>query len=140
MKYFLPAHQGRAGENIISQSIVQSGTIVPMNYHFTTTKSHINLNGGKVEEVITEDVLNIRSSNPFKGNIDIDKLNNIIEKYGRDKISSVCMEACTNLIGGQPFSLENLKQVRSVCDNYGLILVLDASLLADNLYFIKTRE
>ncbi len=140
MKYFLPAHQGRACENIISQAIVQPDSIVPMNYHFTTTKSHINLNGGKVEEVITNDGLKIKSSNPFKGNMDIDKLNSVIERYGPDKISSVRMEACTNLIGGQPFSLENLSQVRSVCDKYGLILVLDASLLADNLYFIKTRE
>lgn len=140
MKFFLPAHQGRACENIISKVLVQPGSIVPMNYHFTTTKSHINLNGGEVEELITDSGLEIRNNNPFKGNMDIDKLNAIIKKHGSDKIAFVRMEAGTNLIGGQPFSLENLREVRKVCDRYGLILVLDASLLADNLYFIKTRE
>ena len=140
MKFFLPAHQGRACENIISKVLVQPGSIVPMNYHFTTTKSHINLNGGEVKELITDSGLEIRNNNPFKGNMDIDKLNAIIKKHGSDKIAFVRMEAGTNLIGGQPFSLENLREVRKVCDRYGLILVLDASLLADNLYFIKTRE
>ncbi len=140
MKFFLPTHQGRACENIIAQVLVKPGSIVPMNYHFTTTKSHINLNGGTVEEIITDAGLEVTSTNPFKGNMDINKLNSLIEKHGADKIAFVRMEAGTNLIGGQPFSLENLSQVRSVCDKHGLILVLDASLLADNLYFIKTRE
>ncbi len=138
--FFLPTHQGRACENVISQTLVQPGTIVPTNYHFTTTQSHINLNGGEMEEVITDAGLKIKSSNPFKGNMDIDKLTNCIEKNSPDKIAFVRMEAGTNLIGGQPFSLENLKNVRKVCDKFGLILVLDASLLADNLHFIKTRE
>jgi tryptophanase len=140
MKFFLPTHQGRACENVISKVLVQPGSIVPMNYHFTTTKSHINLNGGEVEELITESGLEIRNNNPFKGNMDIDKLNALIKKHGSDKIAFVRMEAGTNLIGGQPFSLENLRKVSKVCDKYGLMLVLDASLLADNLYFIKTRE
>lgn len=140
MEFFLPTHQGRACENIISQVLVKPGSVVPMNYHFTTTQSHINLNGGKVEELITDAGLETTSENPFKGNMDIDKLNATIEKHGADKITFVRMEAGTNLIGGQPFSLENLSQVRKVCDEHGLILVLDASLLADNLYFIKTRE
>jgi tryptophanase len=140
MELFLPAHQGRACENIISQALVSPGSIVPMNYHFTTTRSHINLNGGQVEEAITDAGLEITSTNPFKGNMDIGKLNSIIEKHGPDKIAFVRMEAGTNLIGGQPFSLENLSEVRRVCNKHGLTLVLDASLLADNLYFIKTRE
>lgn len=140
MKFFLPTHQGRACENIISQVLVKPGSIVPMNYHFTTTKSHINLNGGTVEELITDAGLEVTSNNPFKGNMDINKLNALIEKHGAEKIAFVRMEAGTNLIGGQPFSLENLSQVRNVCDKHGLLLVLDASLLADNLYFIKVRE
>lgn len=140
MKFFLPAHQGRACENILSQVLVQTGSIVPMNYHFTTTKSHINLNGGTVEEIIGDAGLEVTSTNPFKGNIDINKLNTLIGKHGANKIAFVRMEAGTNLIGGQPFSLENLAEVRKVCDKHGLMLVLDASLLADNLYFIKTRE
>lgn len=140
MEFFLPAHQGRACENIISQAMIKPGMIVPMNYHFTTTKSHIMLNGGIVEELITDAGLETTSTNPFKGNMDIRKLNALIEKHGADKIAFVRMEAGTNLIGGQPFSLENLTEVRSLCDRYGIILVLDASLLADNLHFIKTRE
>ncbi|WP_416198672.1 MAG: Tryptophanase [Sporanaerobacter sp.] len=140
MKFFLPTHQGRACENIISQVLVKAGSIVPMNYHFTTTKSHINLNGGQVEEIINDSCFEIKSNNPFKGNMDIDKLEKLIKKHGSDKIAFVRMEAGTNLIGGQPFSLENLSEVRKVCDKYGILLVLDASLLSDNLYFIKTRE
>lgn len=139
-EYFLPAHQGRACENIISQTYVSPGTIVPMNYHFTTTKAHIVLNGGKVEEIFVDDALQVTSDNPFKGNIDINKLVDLIETNGTDKIAFVRMEAGTNLIGGQPHSLENMNEVRKVCDQYGLMLVLDASLLADNLYFMKTRE
>lgn len=140
MDFFLPAHQGRACENIIAQTFVKPGTIVPMNYHFTTTKSHIVLNGGTVEELISAAGLEATSTNPFKGNMDIDKLKDLIEKNGPDKIAFVRMEAGTNLIGGQPFSLENLCEVRKVCDKHGLLLVLDASLLADNLHFMKTRE
>ena len=137
---FLPAHQGRACENIISRAFVKPGSVVPMNYHFTTTKSHITLNGGRVEEIFMDEALKITSDHPFKGNVDIDKLVALIEKEGAGNIPFVRMEAGTNLIGGQPFSLENLQQVREVCDKYGIMLVLDASLLADNLYFIKIRE
>jgi tryptophanase len=140
MEFFLPAHQGRACENILSQALVKPGQIVPMNYHFTTTKSHITLNGGTVEELITDAGLELTSSNPFKGNMDINKLSSLIDKHGAEKIAFVRMEAGTNLIGGQPFSLQNLSEVRKVCDRHGLLLVLDASLLADNLHFLKTRE
>lgn len=139
-EYFLPAHQGRAAENVLSQVFVKSGTIVPMNYHFTTTKAHIVMNGGTVEEIYRDDALVINSNNPFKGNIDIEKLKNLIATHGSQKIPFVRLEAGTNLIGGQPFSLENMREVRQVCDDHGLMIVLDASLLADNLYFIKTRE
>lgn len=139
-EYFLPAHQGRACENIISQVYVKEGHIVPMNYHFTTTQEHIELNGGKVLEVYTDEALETTSEHPFKGNIDLEKLRNAIETYGVERIPFVRMEAGTNLIGGQPFSLENLREVKKICDEYGLMLVLDASLLADNLYFIKERE
>ncbi|WP_042349300.1 tryptophanase [Bacillus massiliigorillae] len=139
-EYFLPTHQGRACENIISQSFVKPGTIVPMNYHFTTTKAHIVLNGGRIEEIFIDEALNLTSDNPFKGNMDLDKLRDLIETSGADKIAFVRLEAGTNLIGGQPFAVENMQQVRKVCDEFGLMLILDASLLADNLYFIKERE
>jgi tyrosine phenol-lyase len=139
-QFFLPAHQGRACENIISRAFVKPGSVVPMNYHFTTTKSHITLNGGRVEEVFIEEALKITSDHPFKGNVDIDGLVALIKKEGAQNVPYVRMEAGTNLIGGQPFSLENLRQVRKVCDEFGIMLVLDASLLADNLHFIKVRE
>ncbi len=140
MKYFLPAHQGRACENILSQAFVKPGDIIPMNYHFTTTKAHITLNGGMVEEIIIDEGLKTSSNHPFKGNLDIAKLRGLIDKHGTEKISFVRLEAGTNLVGGQPLSLENMQEVREVCNEFGIILVLDASLLADNLYFIKNRE
>lgn len=139
-EYFLPAHQGRACENILSQVFVKPGSMVPMNYHFTTTKAHIVLNGGLVEELYLDEGLKVKSNHPFKGNMDIAKLLALIEKHGAEKIAFVRLEAGANLIGGQPFSLENMQEVRRVCERFGLLLVLDASLLADNLYFIKERE
>ncbi|WNF38741.1 tryptophanase [Bacillaceae bacterium IKA-2] len=139
-EYFLPLHQGRACENLLSQLFVRPGTIVPMNYHFTTSKAHIVLNGGIVEELFIDEALNITSDHPFKGNMDIAKLKALIAEQGAEKISYVRMEAGTNLIGGQPYSLENMQEVRKVCDEFGLMLILDASLLQDNLYFIKIRE
>lgn len=139
-RYFLPAHQGRACENIISKTLVRPGGVVPMNYHFTTAKAHIGLAGGTVAELLEPAGLETSSSCPFKGNMDIERLDSFIREHGREKISFVRVEAGTNLIGGQPWSLDNLVKVREVCQKHGVILVLDASLLADNLYFIKVRE
>ena len=139
-EYFLPVHQGRAAENIISRVFVTPGSIVPMNYHFTTTKAHIVLNGGSVEEIIIDEGLQVTSDCQFKGNMDIAKLEAVVKKNGADKIAYVRIETGTNLIGGQPHSLQNLREVRALCDRYGLMIVFDASLLADNLHFIKTRE
>ena len=140
MHYILPTHQGRACENILAQVLVTPGTVVPMNYHFTTTKAHITINGGSIEELVAEEGLEVVSVHPFKGNMDIAKLRAVIANHGANQIAFVRMEAGTNLIGGQPFSLQNLADVRQVCDEHGLLLVLDASLLADNLYFVKERE
>lgn len=139
-KYFIPTHQGRACENIISKVYVNDGDVVPMNYHFTTTKAHIVLNGGSIEEIPIDEAYKVISAHPFKGNMNIDKLRQVISKHGAERIAYVRLEAGTNLIGGQPFSLENMRQVRQVCDQHNLLLILDASLLADNLYFIKQRE
>ena len=140
MDYFLPTHQGRACENILAQTLVTEGSVVPMNYHFTTTKAHITLNGGMVEEIISDKGLEVVSAHPFKGDMDVAKLEAIVARHGADKIAFVRMEAGTNLIGGQPISLQNLTDIRRVCDAHNLLLVLDASLLADNLYFLKQRE
>lgn len=139
-KYVLPAHQGRACENILAKAFIGENSIIPMNYHFTTTLAHIMLNGGKVMEILHDDAVQIKSQNPFKGNIDISKLEKIVAENGADKIPFIRMEASTNLIGGQPFSIENMREVRKVADKNGLILVLDASLIGENAYFIKKRE
>jgi tyrosine phenol-lyase len=139
-KYVLPVHQGRAAENIISQTFVKKGDVVPMNYHFTTTRAHIEINGGQVLEIFTDEALKIKSNVPFKGNIDINRLKDVINKYGKEKISFIRMEASTNLIGGQPFSIANMREVRKVALEHGIMLVLDASLIGENAYFIKIRE
>ena len=136
----LPVHQGRAAENIISKAFVKEGDIIPMNYHFTTTKAHMELNGGKLFEIYTDEALKIKSNHPFKGNIDISKLINLIEKSGKKNVPFIRMEASTNLIGGQPFSMKNMREVKKVADDYGIMIVLDASLIGENAFFIKQRE
>ena len=140
MKYFLPAHQGRACENILAHAFVQPRSVALMNYHFTTTKALITQVGGSVEEIIDEAGLKITSDLPFKGDIDISKLNEAIKRLGKEKISFVRIEAGTNLVGGQPVSMNNMREVSRICRSEGILLIFDASLLADNLYFIKTRD
>jgi len=139
-KYLLPVHQGRAAENIISQTFIKKGDAIPMNYHFTTTKAHMELNGGIVLEIYTDEALKIKSNNPFKGNIDIEKLKDVVRKYGKEQIAFIRMEASTNLIGGQPFSIQNMRDVKKIAVENGLLFVLDASLIGENAYFIKKRE
>lgn len=140
MPHFLPAHQGRACENIIASTLVRPGNVVPMNYHFTTTKAHIDRNGGRVVELLIDEGLNITSDHPFKGNFDLGKLRKVISEQGAENIPFVRLEAGTNLIGGQPFSLQNAREVAELCRANGILTVLDASLLQDNLHFIKERE
>ena len=138
--FFLPAHQGRACENILANAFVTPGSTAIMNYHFTTTKAHITRLGGSVVEVVGQEALKTVSSNPFKGDFDLAETRKAIDEAGADKISFVRIEAGTNLIGGQPISLQNMREVSALCREKGLMLIMDASLLADNLYFIKTRE
>ena len=138
-EYFLPAHQGRAAENIIAMTFVKKGSIIPMNYHFTTTKAHITRLGGYVEEIVADEGVKIESDCPFKGNFDLEKLEKLL-KEKHDRIPFMRIEAGTNLIGGQPLSLENIEKACDIAHSYGVLTVLDASLLQDNLYFIKTRE
>lgn len=140
MPYFLPAHQGRAAEHILCRSLVTPGSVVPMNYHFTTTKAHIVMAGGRVEELYTDEGLKVDSQFPFKGNMDIARLRALIAQVGAENIPFVRLETGTNLIGGQPHSLANLREIRQVCDEHGLLLVMDGSLLSDNLWFIASRE
>ena len=139
-KYLLPVHQGRAAENVICRSFVKPGHVVPMNYHFTTTLAHINECGGRVVELLHDHALELKSDHPFKGNMDIEKLEQCIQEVGVENIPFIRMEASTNLIGGQPFSLANLMDVRRIAEKYNIMLVLDASLMGENAYLIKQRE
>ena len=139
-KYFLPAHQGRACENILARTLVKEGDVVPMNYHFTTTKTHINMNGGRVEEIFKDEAIKITSNEPFKGDLDLEKLEKLIQEVGVEHIPFVRIELGTNLIGGQPVSLTNIEETSKICKKYNIPLMLDASLMTDNLYFNKVRE
>ena len=136
----LPAHQGRACENILAEAFVKPGMVALMNFHFTTTKAHITRLGGSVEELVDPKGLIPQSDDPFKGNFNLENLANRIDELGSDKVAFVRVESGTNLIGGQPVSLENMLAVTDICHEKGVISVLDASLLQDNIYFMKTRE
>ncbi len=137
--FFLPAHQGRACENILSEAYVKPGMICPMNFHFTTAKAHITRCGGEVIELVRKEGLEPVNQEPFKGNFDIPRLKALIDERKKD-IAFLRIETGTNLIGGQPISMENMLEVLSICRREGIRSVIDASLLQDNLYFIKTRE
>ena len=140
MKHFLPVHQGRAAENILSTAYVTKTSLVPMNYHFTTAMAHITQNGGRIVELLYPEAYVINSVHPFKGNMNIEALEECIQRTGREHIPFIRMEASTNLIGGQPFSMQNMRDVRAIADKYKIRLVLDASLLGENAYLVKQRE
>lgn len=140
-KYLLPVHQGRAGENIIANAYIKKkGDLIPMNYHFTTTLAHITQYGGRIVELLYDEAYNIESLHPFKGNMNVEKLEETIKETGVENIPFIRMEASTNLIGGQPFSVANMRAVREIADRYGINLVLDASLLGENAYLVIQRE
>ncbi len=139
-RYFLPAHQGRACEHILAQVYVKPGNVVPMNFHFTTTKAHITRMGGSVVELVERHAIDPTNQHPFKGNFDLDRLREVISKEGAANIPFIRLEAGTNLIGGQPFSLENALAVCEIAREAGILTVMDASLWQDNLYFIIKRE
>ncbi|MDD4921071.1 MAG: tryptophanase [Bacteroidales bacterium] len=139
-KYFLPVHQGRAAENILGAAYVNKTSLVPMNYHFTTALAHISQNGGRIVELLYPEAYVINSTHPFKGNMNIEALEECIQRTGKEHIPYIRMEASTNLIGGQPFSIQNLRDVRAIADKYGIRLVLDASLIGENAYLVKKRE
>ena len=140
LKYSMPVHQGRAAEHLIAKVFVKPGDVIPMNYHFTTTRAHFELAGGKVLEIYGDDALKTTSDVQFKGNLDLKKFQDVINKYGREKISFVRMEATTNLIGGQPFSMENLRGVKELATKNNIPVVIDCSLISENAYFIHRRE
>ena len=140
-EYLLPVHQGRAAENVLSIAYIKKkGDLIPMNYHFTTALAHITQYGGRIVELLYDEAYNISSTHPFKGNLNVEKLDEVIRETGVENIPFIRMEASTNLIGGQPFSIANMRAVRAVADTYGLRIVLDASLLGENAYLVIQRE
>jgi len=139
-KYVIPVHQGRAAEHLLAKVFVKPGDVVLMNYHFTTSKAHVDLAGGKVLEIFGDDALETVSDNPFKGNMDLSKFEAAVKQYGAEHVSYVRMEATTNLIGGQPFSMQNLRDVRAHATAHNIPLVFDGSLISENAHFIQQRE
>lgn len=139
-KYLVPTHQGRGAEHLLSISVIKPGDTVPGNMYFTTTRLHQELAGGTFVDVIIDEAHDSTSEHPFKGNIDIGKLEAVIAKVGAKKIPYVCVAATVNMAGGQPISLENLKQVRQLCSKHGIKVMLDATRAIENAFFIKERE
>ncbi|MEE9217832.1 MAG: tyrosine phenol-lyase [Acidobacteriota bacterium] len=139
-RFLVPTHQGRGAEHIISQILIKQGDIIPGNMYFTTTKLHQELAGGRFHDVIIDEAHDPVSSHPFKGNVDLDKLESIIKKHGARKIPYVSLAVSVNMAGGQPTSLENIRAVRSLSQSHGIRIILDATRVAENAYFIKKRE
>ncbi len=139
-KYLVPTHQGRAAEHIISKILIKPGDYIPGNMYFTTTKLHQELAGGKFVDVIIDEAHDPESEHPFKGNVDLDKLQNLIDKVGADKIPYVAIATTVNMAGGQPISLENLKAVRELTQKYGIQIVHDMTRVAENAYMIQQNE
>ncbi len=139
-KYLVPTHQGRAAEHIISQIMIKRGDVIPGNMYFTTTKVHQELAGGTFVDVIIDEAHNPENEHPFKGNIDLDKLESVIKKFGANRIPYVSVATTVNMAGGQPISLENLKAVRALTANHGIKIIHDMTRVAENAYLIKLRE
>ncbi|MCA0429986.1 MAG: tyrosine phenol-lyase [Bacteroidetes bacterium] len=139
-KYVVPTHQGRAAENILSQILIKKGDIIPGNMYFTTTRLHQELAGGKFEDVIIDEAHDPLNEHPFKGNIDINKLDKLVKKHGAKKIPYVCLATNVNLAGGQPVSMANLKELRAYTKKHGIRIIHDMTRVAENAYFIQQRE
>jgi tryptophanase len=139
-EHTLPVHQGRAAEHLLVKVLLKAPQVVLTNYHFPSTRVHVEIVGSQILDLVADEALVPAGSNPFKGNIDIGKLTRAIEEYGSQNVAFIRMEATTNLIGGQPFSMQNFKQVAAIARQAGILLVLDGSLIGENAYFIKQRE
>jgi len=139
-KYVVPTHQGRGAENLISKVLIRPGDVVPGNMYFTTTRLHQELAGGTFVDVIIDEAHDSHSLHPFKGDVDLAKLEAVIHKYGASKIPYVSVAATVNMAGGQPISLGNLKAVRELCSTHGIRVILDAARAVENAYFIQQRE
>jgi tyrosine phenol-lyase len=139
-KYLVPTHQGRGAEHIISKLLIKPGDFVPGNMYFTTTRLHQELAGATFVDVIIDEAHDSQSTHPFKGNIDLQKLEDVIKKVGEKKISYVTVAATVNMAGGQPISMDNLRHIRALTAKYNIKVILDATRAVENAYFIKVRE
>lgn len=139
-KYLIPTHQGRGAENILSKILIKKGDIIPGNMYFTTTRLHQELAGGKFEDIIIVEAHDPESEHPFKGNVDLNKLEQLIKKYGAKKIPYVSIATSVNMAGGQPISMKNLKDLRALTTKHGIRIIHDMTRVAENAYFIQQRE
>lgn len=139
-KYLVPTHQGRGAEHIISQIMIKEGDIIPGNMYFTTTKLHQELAGGTFADVIIKEAHDPESEHPFKGNVDLDKLESLIKEHGAGRIPYVAIATTVNMAGGQPISLQNLRELRQLTNKYGIPIIHDMTRVAENAYFIQQRE
>lgn len=139
-QYVLPTHQGRGAEHLLARAAIRPGQAVPGNMYFTTTRAHQELAGGRFVDVVIDEAHDPTDPHPFKGNVDLDKLERLIEREGADRIAYLSVAGTVNMAGGQPISLANLREVRAVADRHGLRIFLDATRLAENAFFIQERE
>lgn len=138
--YFLPTHQGRAAENVLFSALVKSGDVVPGNSHFDTTKGHIEFRQAKAIDCTIDEAFNTSNLHPFKGNVDLNKLETVFKSYPKEKIPFCIVTITCNSSGGQPVSMENIKAVSALSKKYGITLIFDSARFAENAYFIKKRE
>ena len=139
-KYLVPTHQGRGAENLLSRIAIKPGQYVPGNMYFTTTRYHQEANGGIFADVIKDIAHDAGKSAPFKGDIDLEKLESLIKEKGAENIAYVCLAVTVNLAGGQPVSMQNMKAVRELTEKYGIKVFYDATRCVENAYFIKEQE
>lgn len=139
-KYVVPTHQGRGAENIISKVLIKPGDIVPGNMYFTTTRLHQELAGGEFHDIVIDEAHDPESEHPFKGNIDLNKLEALVKKYGAEKIPYVSMATTVNMAGGQPISMANLRELRAYTQKHSILIIHDMTRVAENAWFIKVRE
>lgn len=139
-KYLIPTHQGRGAENILSKILIKKGDIIPGNMYFTTTRLHQELAGGKFEDIIIDEAHDAENEFPFKGNVDLNKLERLIKKYGAAKIPYISIATSVNMAGGQPISIRNLKELRTLTKKHKIKIIHDMTRVAENAYFIQQRE
>lgn len=138
--YFLPTHQGRAAENVLFSALVKEGDVVPGNSHFDTTKGHIEFRKAKAIDCTIDEAFNTTLVHPFKGNLDLNKLEHVFVTYPKEKIPMVIVTVTCNTSGGQPVSMQNLREVYALAKKYGIRVIFDSARFAENAYFIKQRE